>query len=854
MKRPAMYLVCAGLLFDAGRVWAGGSGLNTVVVVNQNSSNSVQLGNEYCLARQVPPQNLFRMTGWNGGAIDWTRNEFESRLRQPLLGMIAERGLTNQIQFVLLSMDIPYRVTDGTNGQNSTTSALFYGFKPDGVSPFPGYPGCSLPASSANSYASSELPSNAAQPATADTNSFLAMMLTDTSVAGAEFVLNSSVASDSTFPTQAVYLAKTSDTGRNVRFVEFDNAIFDSRIRADSTLLRLVTDSTSFTNLLGLLTGRDNYSLPAAAFVPGAMADTLTSYAGTLFEEYRTGQTPLLAFLEAGAAASYGTVVEPCAYLQKFPNPLDYFYQDRGFCVAEAYYQSVLNPYQGLMVGEPLAAPFARRGATDWSGLTNGATLGGQVILNPSFVCAITNLLLAQVDLFVDGLFFQTVTNLPPAAGNVLTILLNGVAVNYEVPGNATIASVVSGLTAELNAQTNLTRVLAYATGDRIELDSLDPATPGSNITVSTSVSQGAASSPTTWITPARSNFLDTVAIGYRVVSIMNAPGDGDWLQLDVFKTNSTHVTVSVTNTPGNTSLAVLVQSLISLINATADLQSPDGLTAGDLQSDSSEAQCFLYARSSGWPAAAMQIQLTASTNLLTAPVGLRKLESNITDLRPRNHLYIGSGFTALSTSFAFQTALLPDGFHELSAVAYEGSSVRTQTRVTRNVRLQNTTLTAALTSSLVGTNATLDYPMQFTVTSSVTNISSVQLFSTGGVIGTVSNLQTAVFGVPSAMLGVGVHPFYALVTDTSGHQYRTQTQWMRLVPSIFLQVRPSPLTLSWSAASGVAYDILATTKLADAFQPAGSVTALGPTAQWPVSAPGISPAFYRVRLKPQQH
>src|SRR5512146_166647 len=42
---------------------AGGSGLNTVVVVNQASSNSCELGNYYCERRQVPPENLLR--------IDW---------------------------------------------------------------------------------------------------------------------------------------------------------------------------------------------------------------------------------------------------------------------------------------------------------------------------------------------------------------------------------------------------------------------------------------------------------------------------------------------------------------------------------------------------------------------------------------------------------------------------------------------------------------------------------------------------------------------------------------------------------------------------------------------------------------
>ena len=100
------------------------------------------------------------------------------------------------------------------------------------------------------------------------------MMLTDSNLAGADLILTRGVASDSTFPTQTVYLAKTSDPARNVRFVEFDNAIFDSRVRGDYSLVWTNTDSTSFTNLLGLLTGLAGFSLPANAFVPGAMADT----------------------------------------------------------------------------------------------------------------------------------------------------------------------------------------------------------------------------------------------------------------------------------------------------------------------------------------------------------------------------------------------------------------------------------------------------------------------------------------------------------------------------------------------------------------------------------------------------
>ena len=118
---------------------------------------------------------------------------------------------------------------------------------------------------------------------------------------------------------------------------------------------------------------------PTNAFLPGAVADSLTSFGGDILEN--SGQTPLLAFLEAGACGSYGTVVEPCNYTYKFPDPMVYFYQNRGFCLAEAYYQSLANPYQGLMAGEPLSAPFARPGSAVWYSPAAGSVLSGPASL-----------------------------------------------------------------------------------------------------------------------------------------------------------------------------------------------------------------------------------------------------------------------------------------------------------------------------------------------------------------------------------------------------------------------------------------------------------------------------------------
>ena len=674
------------------------------------------------------------------------------------------------------------------------------------------------------------------------------MMLTGTNLAAAESVLCRSVAADNSFPTQTVYLAKTTDPVRNVRYVGFDNAVFENQVVGNFAVNRVDTNATSFTNLFGMMAGLDTFSLGANAFVPGALADSLTSYAGFILEN-SYGQTPALAFLEAGASGSYGTIVEPCNYTQKFPDALDYFYQARGFSLAEAYYQSVPNPYQGLMVGEPLAAPFARPGGADWSSLGDGDVLSGQTNLNIYFTAA-TNLPLAQADLYVDGTFFQTMTNLPPAPGNVITVIMNGLTNNYTVPTNATLATAAAGLANNLNLQTNLTHVLAFPAGDRIGLQSLAVTNPGANVTVRVAPAIGSAAQLTTRLTAVRPVFLDSVAKGFQVVTIWKAPSVGDWLQFTFIKTNGTTVTIGVTNTTTGTAISTLAQNLLNLVNATPALESADGVFAADFYAGyvnaSPAVQFALYARASGWPASQIQTTLNTSTNLQSFPAGTNPLADNLTDLRPRNHLYLSSGLGLLPVNFAFDTTQLPDGWHQLTAVACEGTSVATQTRVTRTVQIQNTSLAATLTALPAGTNTA---QLQFTVSANATNIARIELFSTGGSVGVVTNQAMASLAVSTAYLGLGLHPFYALVTDQAGHRYQTQAVWS-IIPVITLALVGLPPALAWPAIPGRQYDLQSTTNLAASFQTMTTITATNSVIQWPIITTGNA-EYYRVKLDP---
>ena len=777
---------------------AGGSGLNTVVVINQSSSNSCELANYFCERRQVPPENVLRIA-WSGGNISWSSDQFQTNLLDPLLAMIAARGLAGQVDYVVLSMDIPFQTVNGS-AVNSTTAALFYGLKNESGPDAAGI---------TNSYAASEAVFSDARPASAPGYSFLTTMITASTLAQAESLVDQGVLSDGTFPTQTVVLAKSSDVLRNIRYRAFDNAILNTRIRGGFSMVRTNSDSPlGQTNLLGYQTGLANFSLSPQAFVPGSIADSLTSFGGIIFGP--NSQTTLLAFIQAGAAGSYGTVTEPYPTPDKFPDPQVYFYQSRGFSLAECYYQSLVVPYQGLIVGEPLAAPFAKSGSGVWVGTSSNAVLAGTAGLSVQFNAANRERPIQQIDLFVDGKYFSTLTNLPPASGDQLRFTLAGFPVAYSVPANATLTSIAQDLAALINAPSNTAsaELAASAHGDRVELHfvSTDAAGPVTPLNVRASGNGPAASaesldspaglapffatgSATNAGPPASLPLISSnvcvasQAPGVRAYSIGGTVQVGTWLQLALTKTNGIQVLVSVTNqAAGATSDDVSLQ-LFNAINASPDLAGADGVHAEDFVVGVSGPVTFdLYARSTGYSAALAQVLISGSAGLRIRPLTLGPISDNLTDLQPRDHLDLTAGADRMPVTFPLDTTLLADGYHELTAVAYEGSHVRTQTRTSLPVLIQNTALSATLTLLDLPSTAPVQGIYHLEVDANTNSVSSISLFTTGGLWGTVSNQVSATFTVDGAVLGAGLHPFYAIVQTGAGIQYRTETQWVRLV------------------------------------------------------------------------
>jgi uncharacterized protein (TIGR03790 family) len=182
------------------------------------------------------------------------------------------------------------------------------------------------------------------------------MLLAARDFDAARALIERGIAADGSAPDGTGYLVETSDPHRNARAAAFPATVslLGREFRLEHIRAEQLEDRE---DVMFYFTGAAQVAgLDSLGFLPGAAADHLTSAGGRL-----DGDTQMssLRWLEAGATGSYGTVVEPCNFPGKFPNPAVLMrHYLAGETLIEAYWKSVAMPGQGVFIGEPLARPF----------------------------------------------------------------------------------------------------------------------------------------------------------------------------------------------------------------------------------------------------------------------------------------------------------------------------------------------------------------------------------------------------------------------------------------------------------------------------------------------------------------
>ncbi len=308
---------------------------NLGVIVNTADPLSVQIAEYYQRQRKIPQQNIIEIS-FPANRSEISSEEFLALQRK------VKAQTPSQVEGYALTWAAPYRVDC-----MSITSAFAFGYDPshcaDGCKP-----------TAVNPYFNQET----IHPYQ-DFKMRPTMMIAATNFTEAKGLIDRGVASDATHPPGTAYLMDTSDKPRNVR-----SQFYPAVINYLGSRLRIVTPKSDAlenkTDVMFYITGRAQVDkIKTNRFRPGAIADHLTSLGGQLTD---SSQMSSLRWLEAGVTGSYGAVVEPCNFLQKFPHPgvviQSYL---NGATLLESYWRSVAWPGQGVFIGEPLARPYGQR-------------------------------------------------------------------------------------------------------------------------------------------------------------------------------------------------------------------------------------------------------------------------------------------------------------------------------------------------------------------------------------------------------------------------------------------------------------------------------------------------------------
>ena len=356
-----------------------------LVIANQSSAGSLEVANAFMERRGIPADNLVRLAipeSVYGGRANCNPDTFEELIWIPVQKEVVSRQLEDQILAWVYSTDFPIRIkTDASDRRQVSICGQTFlkNRRVEGAlieegkyhSPiFAGpnerlrllFPSCSLGAlkSGLGSRVGEDDAVERLRSGLGGRMPLPSMMLGYTGAGGSSLdsvlaVLERGQQADYQGRRAGLYFVTNSNvrsTCRDWQFASTKERLAERRVEV------VVTNEfpVGASSIMGLLCGAEQVSpTEMGSFAPGAVAEHLTSWGA----EFQRPQTKCTAWLDAGATATCGSVVEPYANANKFLSARFFEHYTAGCSVLESFYQSVASPLQQLFLGDPLARPYA---------------------------------------------------------------------------------------------------------------------------------------------------------------------------------------------------------------------------------------------------------------------------------------------------------------------------------------------------------------------------------------------------------------------------------------------------------------------------------------------------------------
>lgn len=339
-----------------------------VLLVNEDSEDSKTIAAEYAKLRSVPQENIIylKIPCSNGVPRLMSPDDFMKLIYLPAAKEINKRGINDHALAWVYSADFPTAVN--TEPRSSLTGFTFVRGKilssadidkakyisrvfagPDN----PNDKGTSPQSfNTAGNFLGDEMPLPAMMLGVTGTNANTRDEIMQCLRKGAE--------SDSTSPSGTVYLITGTDIRATCRQWQFESVQKELRHLGIACLIQSNFPAGK-KDIAGIMMGAAIVNPNQdCGYLPGCMAEHLTSMAG-MFEN--SDQTKLSKWISAGASASAGTVNEPYSAWLKFPHARFFVHYASGCTAIESFYLSIRSPLQILLVGDPLARPWAPKAA-----------------------------------------------------------------------------------------------------------------------------------------------------------------------------------------------------------------------------------------------------------------------------------------------------------------------------------------------------------------------------------------------------------------------------------------------------------------------------------------------------------